>query len=156
MPRQAITSSCYQHSRHIFPDESCSLSNHHPGCQLHWVAWRDAKWLSLFLLLFTPASSGAIKDPAPWHGGRHIMWRTAQWPDRECKLWHRLRCKYLWFVTWAACKHKHSHQGRASSSSSVWVLSPWGPAPACARRGDSGEISSRNGILCHTALPCKN
>ena len=29
VPRQAITSSCYQHSRHSFPDESYSLSNHH-------------------------------------------------------------------------------------------------------------------------------
>ena len=42
------------------------------------MAWRDAKWLSLFLLLLTPASSGAIKDPAADMGGAHYV-ATAAW-----------------------------------------------------------------------------
>ena len=144
MPRQAITSSCYQHSRHSFPDESCSLSNHHLGCQLHlYPALSGLAWCEVVISLSfcSSASSGAIKDPASDMGGGTLCGDCCL--ERECKLWW-LRCKYLWFVTWAACKHKHSHQWGQAVSPPLTL----GTCTASARRGDSAEISSQNGILC--------
>ena len=63
-----------------------------------------AKWFYVFSFTLVKPHERQLKSQilSPgWPGREHWV--------PECKLWW-LRCKYLWFVTWATCKHKHSHQ----------------------------------------------